>query len=115
MNEIDFDILDIDYMIRKKYEDEFNMITIYKERLEVINKILDIDLDENLKKRIKKTKYEITEKIYDLEIKKKYNFYLFEILPIIEKYKECLKKPIKISFIGKNTITDETKNLLIKK
>lgn len=53
--------------------------------------------------------------IWKLQTNQEKNFYISEIAEILEKYKDILKTPIKISFIGKTIIENKYKDDLILK
>lgn len=110
----DVDILAIDDSIRRKFEKDYSEIPMYQDRLNGIIKILEqSNLNHRLREILLENRDLIIEKIYNLEIKRDYNFYLFETLNIIEPYKEILKKPLKLSFMGKPKKNDDEKRELI--
>lgn len=110
------DILRIDENIRKQFEKDYEEIPIYQERLTNVLRILEkTNLNQRFRENLILNRDLITEKIQNLKIKRDYNFYLFETLDIIERYKEILKKPLKLSFIGKPKRNDNEKNNLIKR
>lgn len=103
-------ILQIDAQIKKNFKKEFSNLSKYKKQLKSLQKSL---LKDNLKPKIKKNfieaKEELEEKILKIEEKRNLNFYLTETLPLVEEYKNILKKPIKIDFMGKLTKEDPQK------
>lgn len=60
--------------------------------------------NENLTHRaradIKKSLDDVNKKIYDIENSSDLEFYVTETIDIVEKYREILKTPIKLSFLG---------------
>jgi hypothetical protein len=112
----DVDILSIDDTIRKHFEKEYNDIPMHRERLNDIVKILE---KPNTNPRIREILLNnldmVTDRINNLEIKRDCNFYLFETLSIIETYKDILKRPLKLSFIGKPKKSDDEKRDLVAK
>ena len=112
----EIDILNIDSNIRKKFNDEFCKLPEYKEKLGEIEFLLKNDKNSRrVKLSLKETKKKLYNCIDDLENNKKYNFYLMETIPYIEKYKDILKTPKKINFMGKQVKSDKCKNIIIDK
>lgn len=110
----DVDILAIDDSIRRKFERDYNEIPIYQDRLNGILKILENpDLNPRFREILLSNRDQVIDKIHNLEIKRDYNFYLFETLSIIETYKEILKRPLKLSFIGKPQKNNDEKKKLV--
>jgi Poxvirus Late Transcription Factor VLTF3 like. len=112
----DVDILAIDDTIRRQFDRDYNEIPIYQDRLNGIIKILENpNLNQRLREVLLTNRDQVIYKIHNLEIKRDYNFYLFETLSIIETYKDILKRPLKLSFIGKpKKSNDEKKNLITR-
>ena len=107
------DILIIDDTIKKNFEKDYNDLPIYRKRLSDINRLLNNrQLNQRLRDTLLSNREIITDKIYNLEIKRDYNFYLFETLSIIEAYKELLKKPLKLTFMGKPKKENDEKKVL---
>lgn len=110
------DILTIDDNIRRQFEREYSELPIYRDRLNGILRLLESSDSANnnrIREILITNRDQIIEKIHNLEIKRDYNFYLFETLSIIEKYKDILKRPLKLSFIGKpQKNNDDKKNLI---
>jgi hypothetical protein len=98
------DILTIDSEIRKSFEEEEEKLEIYQEK---VNKLKSLSNNTELSLKIRNDiLYEVEilgKKIEDIQTSNSINFYIMEISPILNKYKEVLKKPLKISFFGKKT------------
>ena len=112
MSEID--ILTIDNKIRGNFEKEFENLKIYKEKLETVNKSLEKDfLKPRVCENLKLAKYQLENYIKDGETKNQYHYYLIETSDIIDKYREILKVPVKMSFMGKNIKKDSEKDGIV--
>ena len=110
----ELDILSIDANIRKNFEDEFLKLPDHEEKLQEIEESLK---NENLRRRIRlsleKARFELLEYIDDLKTQRNYHFYIMETVTYIEQYKEILKTPVKLSFMGKLVKKDKEKNNVI--
>jgi len=112
MSEID--ILYIDNKILQNFKDEKEKLDEYKNKLENIQNCLKLsNLRSNLTETLVKNEKELSEYISDLEIDHSKNFYIIETADLIEKYKEILNKPVKMSFIGKSNKTNKEKTAII--
>ena len=111
----ELDILSIDTNIRKNFEDEFLKLDEHKEKLQEIEETLK---NENLRLRIKnsleKAKNDLQIYINDLTTQKQLYFYIMETVTFIEQYKDILKIPVKVSFIGKIVKNDKEKLKIIE-
>ena len=110
----EINILTVNTKILENFKQEENKLQEYKNKLKDIEKSLEF---KNLKPRIQsnllKTKNELVEYISNIENNTFYNFYISETGEILEKYKEILNKPIKMSFMGKGTKNNKNKQKLI--
>ena len=116
MIESDLDILSIDSKIQLLFENESKKIPKYKERLEELEKTfrsakIPIRSRVELEKSISDTRNTI-EKINS---KEGLNFYMIETAEILQKYRNILKTPVKLSFCGKPKQDDKEKSELIQK
>jgi hypothetical protein len=113
------DILSIDTKIRANFQEEYKKIPLYKDKLEKIHETIR-RLEENstnlkLLESLNISVVKLSEYISNLELQKDHNFYIMNTLPIIEEYKEILKKPIKVNFMGKPAKNNKKKHELINK
>lgn len=99
------DIIHIHDLIVKHFEADTEKLELYGQQLievrkNLINDNLSFKAIKNLQQQEEKLKFSI------LDIKKnsKYNFYMFYAVPIIERYKELIKTPVKISFMNSNLV-----------
>lgn len=107
------DILAIDAIIRKKFEMEFSKLNEYSDKLEEIQVSLQNDkLRRNVRDNLEKARNELSEYIVEVSSRSKWNFYLMETVEYIERYKEILKTPIKVSFMGKASKNDKEKRTI---
>ena len=112
MSEID--ILYIDNKILQNFKDEKEKVPEYKNKLENIQNCLKIDnLRSNLTETLIKSEKTLSEYIVDLETDHSKNFYIIETADLIEKYKEILNKPVKMSFMGKSNRANKEKTAII--
>lgn len=115
MTENDTDILNLDLQIQKMFEVEHSRIKIHQKRLEELHKTLkDGSIPLNVQNKLQNTIAELQEHITNVESQKDKHFYLSETSEIIEKYKDILKVPLKISFV-KTKDVHEDKNSGIKR
>lgn len=84
------DILILDNKIQEQFRTEENKLSIYKQRLGEM---------ENLDK-FSDLRNELAEKIRVIETQEEYNFYITETIDIVTRYKELLRTPVKVSFMG---------------
>jgi hypothetical protein len=102
------DILIIDTEIKKKFlEEEKELKEFIYKRDKICNILKKDNLGVKIKNDLNKNLVLLNNKIYDIENKVSLNFYIMETNQFIEKYKEILSKPIKVSFSGKAKINSE--------
>lgn len=106
----ELDILSIDSKIRKKFEEEYNKLPIYKEKLEEIQISLEnTNFNHKIRKTLEKGRKDLLNYIEEVETNKNFHFYIMETVIYIEKYKKILKTPIKLNFMGKQTKNNKEK------
>lgn len=100
--QMDMDIISIDQKIQNILKTEEDKLDKYKETLSDIERLL---LNKNLeictKNKLVRSKQDYIAKIKELEDNHAYNFYITETMPIIQRYKDILKKPVRMSFLSK--------------
>lgn len=110
----DLDILSIDATIRKNFETEFKKISDYKDKLQEIEESLqNQNLRRSVKFNIQKVRDNLCQYIEELETKKHYHFYIMETLSYIVEYKDILKTPIKVNFMGKIPKNNKNKKRIV--
>ena len=108
------DIIIIDKQIRDKFTKQYDNINIYVNRLQEIEKTLKNKcLPPRAINELLETKKNISKYIEDTENLVQYNFYILKTVDLIEDYKKILKKPIKISFMGKPSKNNKEKQIII--
>lgn len=111
---IDIDILEIDQKIVRDFDDDRSKISFYEEKKRDLENSLKLN---SLTQRTKNTLTESVEKlskhIDDVKSDKLYNFYIIESAEILEKYRQILKQPQKVSFMGKPMKNNKEKQKLI--
>jgi hypothetical protein len=114
MSSNDIDILDIDIKIRLNFKEEKAKLTIYKSRLNDIRASLEL---KNIRQRVINTLSEtekyLSEHIDNIENDISFNFYVTEVSFLLEKYKEILNRPIKMTFMGKAVKNNKEKIQII--
>lgn len=109
------DIFAIDAKIRKNFEKELDKLNIYETKLSEIDSILEnIDFKLQTKDNLIVSRNELADNIEDIKMRKSFNFYLAESLPYIEEYKQILKTPVKVNFMGKASLNSKQKKQLVK-
>lgn len=109
------DIISLDKIIRKKFENEKNMIPILEKYTKEIDLILsrenndEVVIENNLKIR----KDQIYQKLMEIKGNINMSMYILESMEYIEKYNQILKTPTKINFTGKNIYIDNKKEIVI--
>ena len=110
----ELDILNIDLQIKKNFKDEIDLIETYKEKLESISKSLEIDnIHPREKNNLINAQKELQDHIKDVQNNTSLNFYIAETAVFLEKYREALKEPLKVTFTGKVSKNNKEKNKII--
>jgi hypothetical protein len=102
---LSLDIIHIHDLIIKHFESETEKLKFYETQLAELQKN---NTNENISTKVKKTlqqqEEKLTSTIQDVKKNSKYNFYMFNAVPLIERYKELIKTPVKISFMNSNIV-----------
>lgn len=114
---MEIDILNIDKTIREKWKVNDEKM---KDIEQQISELSDIMRDPNLSAHIIK---DIEKKLIDLQkMKENYNdfqtnlhFYIMDVTPILELYKQRLSQPKKISFMVKKDVEQQQVRSIVKK
>ncbi len=110
----DIDILELNQRILNDFEDERNKIGIYEAKKKDLENSLKLNyLTQRTKNVLQDDIIKINERIDDIKTDKSYNFYILESVEILEKFRQILKEPQKVSFIGKPLKNNKEKNKLI--
>lgn len=114
MNEI-VDIISLDNYIKKKFADEEKKIGKYKEKLGQIDGLLsNPGISSRVQDSLRQERIAITSHLKNVENDGLLYFYIIETNDHIEKYKEILEKPLKLSFMGKKEAESSEKKEIIK-
>ena len=114
MTENEVDILSIDRKIIEFYEKELEKIPQHKERLAELEKTLASDkIPYRTRGELERNIKELTDTITNIESKRDLNFYISETAEYLQKYREKLKTPVKVSFMCKKPPEDKEKTKII--
>lgn len=109
------DILSIDEKIRTNFQYQFNQIEKHKIRLLAIEDTLkDVNIKPRFHTNLEQSKCELLRYIDNLEQQIDYNFYIIKTTKLIDDYKNILKIPLKISFLGKQNKNNKDKQHIIQ-
>ena len=110
----DLDILAIDANIRRNFEDEFEKLPDHRDKLlQLEDSLRNDELTSRIRTRLEVARDALAAHITQLENKEGLHFYSMETLPYIEQYKEILKVPIKVSFMGKSNGDNKKKRAIV--
>lgn len=99
---VNIDVLAIDQLVRKTFEDEYGKLDEYREKLDFLDTSLkQPDLKRSVRSALVKAHDELQKYIENLEKHSDLNFYLVDIIPLIDRYQTILKTPIKLNFLGR--------------
>lgn len=114
MPESKLDILSLDSLIKKNFENEAKNVQIYKDRLSELKKTAESkNIPLHLRNEVNRNILTLEEKIHKIVSRSEYNFYLMESIPYIRAYTELLNTPLKVSFMKKTKEASGRKNELI--
>jgi hypothetical protein len=96
------DILDIDFQIKRKFNEEKRNLPLLQDKLVLYKKLQnEAYLTNKLKNEITNLVSLLEKQIENIENEHSYNFYILETSFILEEYKNLLKIPVKVSFFTK--------------
>lgn len=110
------DILAIDTKIRNSFTTEHERLPAYKKRLlDIQRSITNINSgNKRLQTLLTDSQEKLETTINELEKRYKYNFYIINSVPLIEKYRAILDRPIKLTFTGKKVKKNKEKLDIIR-
>jgi hypothetical protein len=109
-------ILTIDARIRQRFEKEHAKLPAHRKKLADLEKSLKSEtLSGRLYKNIQDEHQRLTEQIQQAESKAEFNFYIAESVHLIEEYKNMLRIPLKMKFMGKPVKGNKAKKALVKR
>jgi len=113
-NDQQLDIIEIHDGILRDFDASYALLDNYRNRLtEVQISLESAELPERIRNNLIQTRDELIAKIDDIESLKSKNFYLTESMSIIAEWKEILKQPVTVSFMGKPSKNNKKKQKLI--
>lgn len=116
MTEQDLDILSIDSKIQLSFENESKKLPEYKERLEELQKTFHTtNLPQRARTELEKSIIELEDTISKIESNERLNFYIIETAEFLQKYRQILKTPVKLTFCGKPKQDDKDKAEIVRK
>ena len=108
-------ILTIDTKIRQQFKEEYSKLPAYRAKLTDLKKSLESQtLSGRLRRNLKNEYERLGDLIKKAETKATLNFYIAESVHLIEEYKNILRVPIKMNFMGKPTKENKAKKQIIK-
>jgi len=110
----DVDILEIDLKIIKNFEEHRSNISVYEEKNKDLEACLKLDsITQRTKNSLIESVKNLDEFIDDLKSNRTLNYYTIESAEILEKYRNILKQPLKVNFMGKAVKSNKDKKNLI--
>jgi len=111
---LDIDILEIDAKIIHNFDEDRRRIDMYEDKKKELESSLKLNsLTQRTKNSLEDSIKTLESHIEDIRTDKLYNFYIIESAEILEKYKQILKQPQKVNFIGKPIKNNKEKQKLV--
>jgi DNA-directed RNA polymerase subunit RPC12/RpoP len=111
---LDIDILEIDAKIIHNFDEDRRRIDMYEDKKKELESSLKLNsLTQRTKNSLEDSIKTLESHIEDIRTDKLYNFYIIESAEILEKYKQILKQPQKVNFIGKPMKNNKEKQKLV--
>lgn len=108
------DILSIDAEIKTMFKEEGDKLSQYIENLSDLKSTIEKDtLSARAYRNLEYNINELEEKIMMIKTEQNLNFYIAETAHLLEKYKQILQTPVKLSFTGKSSSDSKEKNDVI--
>lgn len=99
------DIIHIHELIIKYFESEIEKLNVYEVQLKELQKNNQSEtLSSKTKRMLSLQEDKLQNVIETIRKNSKYNFYIFNAVPLIERYKEMIKTPVKLSFMNSNIV-----------
>ena len=100
MKEKNYNIIELHNNIISTFENEKQNISKYKTQYEILINTNSDHLSPKYKQEIEKSRKDLAELINNIDNNINYEYFILETVDIINKYKELLNKPMKVSFFG---------------
>jgi len=110
----DLNILSIDAKIKSRFETERGKLSVYKERLQELQRTAKSSVPMRAKNDLERSIQNLEEKIEKIESRSEENFYIIETASYIERFKDILYTPIQTSFMGKPKKCNREKQEVIR-
>jgi hypothetical protein len=112
----DIDILSIDKEIQNKFQSKHKNYNSFKKKLEDLEECKKKeDIHSKIYKTIEASCEVLRKEIHEIETNQTLNFYISESSHVLDEYKNILKIPLKMSFVGKPIKNDKEKQKIIDK
>lgn len=106
------DIIHINELIIKYFETEIEKLNVYEVQLKELQKNNTSEtISVKTKKMLTQQEEKLKMMIDNIKKNSKYNFYIFHAVPLIERYKELIKTPVKISFMNANIVKTQNNKI----
>lgn len=116
VNASNIDVISIDARVKAKFEEEYEKLPEYKEKLaDLVDSLQNDTLKRSVRTSIEKAKVELEKYVENLENKTDLQFYLADTIPLVEKYRQILRTPIKLNYLGKPIKNNKDKETLVNK
>lgn len=112
---MEIDILQLDEKIQAALQEERAKLPQYRKRLKELHETMRKTIPLRAKQDIRKNIEELQATIERLETSRDLNFYTVETAELLQKYKEILKKPVKVSFVGKAMTENKERDEIVKR
>lgn len=111
---IDVDILEIDLKIIKNFEEHRMNISVYEHKKKDLEQCLMLEsITQRTRNSLIESLKNLEDFLDDLRTNRTLNFYTIESAEILEKYRNILKEPLKVNFMGKAVKSNKEKKKLI--
>jgi hypothetical protein len=97
------DIIHIHELVVQYFEQESEKIQQLYQQIKDIDNVSLETLSEKVKTKLIQQKMSIQTDLHNMEKNQNFNFYMFYSMPLIERYKELIKTPVKLSFMSSHS------------
>lgn len=97
------DIIHIHELVVQYFEQESEKIQRLYQQIKDIENVSLETLSEKAKNTLIQQKMSIQIDLHNMEKNQNFNFYMFYSMPLIERYKELIKTPVKLSFMSSHS------------
>lgn len=97
------DIIHIHELVVQYFEQESEKIQQLYQQIKDIDNVSLETLSDKVKTKLIQQKMSIQTELHNMEKNQNFNFYMFYSMPLIERYKELIKTPVKLSFMSSHS------------